>query len=70
MPVLVAVDVHRVPRLLDLPRLYASPPTDLGQEEVQRLFERVAAVLPREVQELPDPTHQVLLVFGQRQFSL
>ena len=39
------------------------PPARLGQEEFQRLLERVAAVLPREVQGLPDPTHQALLVF-------
>jgi len=42
--------------LLDLPRLDADSLSDSGQEQVQRLLKRVAAMLLSKEQELLPPT--------------
>jgi len=41
-------------RLLDLPRIGADSVSDSGQQQVQRLFKRVAAMFLRKEQELPE----------------
>ena|GEM_PF-5875490 len=54
-PVLIAVNAHRVGRLLDLPPGDPDPFTDRGEKSVQRLLEGVAGVLFHEKQKLPLP---------------
>ena len=46
------------------------PEADLGQTHVERLLERIAAVLPSEHEGRAHPTHQVRLLVGKCQVSL